>query len=814
MPPVERKLAPGEIDRIRRWIALGAPGAAEGTTSGTPAAASPAVTEPEVMVSVLDVKCLDCHGRRRQEGGLDLRTRASILRGGRSGPAMVPGDPDRSLIVRRMAAGDMPPAKLVAQAKVLAVTTPEIERVRLWIAAGAPPEADPQAPAGPAVPPEARQFWAFQPPRRSEPPAVRERSRVRTPIDAFLLARLEAAGLTFAPDAEPLALLRRVYLDLIGLPPSPEEIAAYLADRSPGAYERVVDRLLGSPHYGERWARFWLDAAGYADSGGKVAQDIIRPFAYRYRDYVIRSFNADTPYDRFLAEQLAGDELADYKRPGAPTPERLDALVATGFLRTAPDGFTQYVPDRFDMLADQVEIVGSAVLGLTIQCARCHDHKYDPIPQRDYYGFSAIFRSAYDPYDWLDPERRRVELGSEDERRAVEARNGPVRAEIARLERALDEAAEPDRRRTLEAELAAAKQRLEPVPAIRALYDMGGTPTPVYVLRRGDPSSPGERVGPAVPAVLATGIAPYEVKPPWPGADSSGRRLALARWLGQAEHPLTARVFVNRIWQHHFGAGLVRTPENFGRTGQPPSHPGLLDWLATELVGRGWSVKRLHRLILLSSAYRQGSAVDAARAAADPEDVLLSRFPLRRLDAEALRDSLLAVSGRLDRRPFGPPEPIEARPDGEVVTASLRRSIYLLQRRSLPVTALDVFDAPRLEPNCIARRTSNVSAQALGLWNSDLVRESARRFAAGIVEAVGKDPDRQIERIYLAALTRPPTSTELTAARAWLADVAGHALEPGGEHPAAGAQPGRADHLALTALAHVLLNSAEFLYVN
>ncbi|PYV10804.1 MAG: hypothetical protein DMG07_20460, partial [Acidobacteria bacterium] len=455
MPPVEKKLTDREIERIRRWIEAGAPAvSAEAAAAAKPPNVA-AVTEPEVLVSILNVKCLGCHGRRRQEAGLDLRTRESILKGGKSGPAMVLGDPDRSLMIQRIAAGEMPPAKLVSEAKVIAVTGSELETLRGWIAAGAPGGPEPSPAADSLVRAEERRFWSFQPPRRPPVHEIREKGRLRTPIDAFLLEKLQGKGLSFAPEADRLALLRRAYLDLIGVPPGPEEIEAYLADRSPGAYERVIDQLLASPHYGERWGRFWLDAAGYSDSAGKVAQDVVRPFAYRYRDYVIRAFNDDKPYDRFLLEQIAGDELFDYRAAKEPTPERLDKLIATGFLRTAPDGLTQFVHDRLDVLADQVEVLSSAVMGITVACARCHDHKYDPIPQRDYYRFSAIFRAAYDPYDWIEPAQRQLELAPESERRAAELHNAKVRQEVQRWENALREAALPFRKQLLSQKLSA-----------------------------------------------------------------------------------------------------------------------------------------------------------------------------------------------------------------------------------------------------------------------------------------------------------------------------------------------------------------------
>ena len=412
-------------------------------------------------MTILHVKCLVCHGKQDTEGGLDMRTRASLLKGGKSGPAIILGKPEESLLIKRIADGH-PTPEMQNEYFVRPVTSDEVEKLSEWIAAGAPPELDEVLRVGdgpdPLLREEDRKFWSFQPPKRGEVPKVRNQNLVRTPIDAFLLEKLEAKGLSFSPEAEPLTLLRRAYFDLIGLPPEPEAVQAYLEDQNPGAYERMIDRLLASPQYGERWARFWLDAAGYADSEGGGG-DSIRPHAYRYRDYVIRSLNADKPYDQFLLEQIAGDELLDYKAIHEPTPVQLDYLVATGFLRMTPDRTHEhdanFVPTRLETVADSVEMLSSSVMGLTMGCARCHSHKFDPIPQRDYYRFSAILRTAYDPYDWLipnkllggnqkrEPPERYLMTVPEKERREVEAYNAPIQAEIAKLEHSLKELARP-----------------------------------------------------------------------------------------------------------------------------------------------------------------------------------------------------------------------------------------------------------------------------------------------------------------------------------------------------------------------------------
>ena len=831
MPPGKTKLDPEEIDRLRLWIDGGALIKGEASTSPAARAGAGGVTETEVMVGVINVKCIRCHGRRKQEAGLDLRSRESILRGGKSGPAMVPGRPDQSLLIRRIAAAEMPPKELVEKADILPATVAELETLRRWIAAGAPPGAplvEVVPSADPLVDASDREFWSFRSPIRSEVPEVRQKDLVRTAIDAFLLEKLERKQLSYTPQADRLTLLRRAYLALTGLPPSAEEIRSYLEDSSADAYPRMIDRLLDSAHYGEHWGRFWLDAAGYSDSSGKLDVDLVRPFAYRYRDYVIRSFNDDKPYDRFLLEQIAGDELFDYKAAKELTPEQFDNLVATGFLRMCQDGFTQYVRDRFDMLAEQLEVVSSSVLGLTVGCARCHDHKYDPIPQRDYYRFSAIFREAYDLYDWIEPAKRQLEFAPEEERREVSLHNQPILADIERLERLLEQADDASKRESREGviplpsdrlekirgEIDATRKKLRPSPKILALYDLGGEPDPTFVHLRGDAFAPGQRVSPGIPSVFSGSLSPYEVKPPRKGNQTSGRRLAFARWLIQPNHPLTARVIVNRIWQDHFGVGLVRTSDNFGLTGERPSHPELLDWLATEFVSRGWSIKAMHRLIMTSTVYRQSSRYDPARRLTDPDNRLLSHFPMRRMDAETLRDSILKTGDRLDLRQFGSADALKIGPDGEVGSESLRRSVYLLRRRSTPVTMLEVFDAPRLETNCVMRRQSNVPSQALVLWNGDLVRESARFFAGRIIDAVGANREEQIKRIYLTALTRDPSSQELGDALQSLGLLRERWLDQLEKEPTAEPRQTRAEWLALSTLCHVILNSAEFVYVN
>jgi hypothetical protein len=802
-------------------------GAAPGKGSVPAPVGAPAGTiSQHDVVPILLRRCTVCHGSSRQEGGLDLRTRAAMLRGGKSGPALVPGKPGASRLLQKVRSGQMPPRARLVEVSVKPIEPAEIDVLARWIASGAPevalePDVATRMPDR-LVTDRDRSFWAFRPPRPVPVPMVRHAARLRNPIDAFILAKLEQKGLTLAAEADRATLMRRAYFDLTGLPPEPAEVRAFLAARTPDAYEKMIDRLLASPRYGERWGRFWLDLAGYADSEGKREQDLPRPHAWRWRDYVIRSFNADKPYTRFLLEQIAGDELADYENAPEITAELYDNLVATGFLRLAPDAtwanITGYIPDRLEVIADEIDVLGSAVLGLTLKCARCHDHKFDPIPQRDYYRLAAVFKGAYDEHDWLKPDVR-PGLGpvSQDvlggrhlphvttaERRTWQAHNARIHKEIAALTAARG-------RKGAGARVKALRASLLPEPRIQALWDRG-KPSPTYIYRRGDPLRPGQLVGPGVPSVLTDGKTPFAVQPPWPGAKKTGRRLALARWLIRADHPLTARVAVNRIWKHHFGTGLVRTLGNFGKAGAAPTHAELLDWLAGEFVRRGWSFKAMHRLMLTSATYRQSSAVTPERKKLDPDNRLYSRMPLVRLDAEALYDALLLVAGRLDETPFGPADAVQTRPDGLVTPTSTtrgwRRLIYVRQARKQLPTHLENFDYPQMNPNCLERRDSTVAPQALYLMNNGMIQELAEHLARRVSRAA--DPPQQVERAYWIALGRPPSAEERAIGVAALRTL----CRKWARHLAAGKPHTSARSRALATYCHALLNSAGFLYVD
>ena len=878
MPPGKTKLTDAEIDRLRAWIEKDL-AEAPAAKAGVKPAAVAAVTEAEVR-AVFQARCVACHGSLRQEGGLDLRTLASRLKGGKSGPALVPGKPEESLLLKRILNGQMPPDAMAKDLAVELPTAAETEKIRAWIAAGAP---GPAVVAAESLVKEAdRNFWPFQPPKRPEVPKVKAQQLVRNPIDAFVLEKLEAKGLHLSPEADRLTLMRRAYLDLIGLPPTPSEITAYQSDNAPNAYERLVDRLLASPHYGERWGQHWLDIAGYADSEGFGQDDGIRPYAWRYRDYVIRSLNADKPYAQFLTEQLAGDEMSDdwKKVKGAAPQDVIDRLAATGFLRTVPDPTNSnergLIAERMNIVADEVEVLTSSVMGLTVGCARCHNHKYDPIPQRDHYRLSAILQAAYDPYEWKTPNKRELPLALDAERKATALENAPIEDELKKIQAQIDlvvapfrqqaitehlstlpeavrndlraaldtppekrtdlhkylvekfkfevtekelEKTYPDlraRTQKLHAELEAERDKLKPEPHVRVLTD-NPEPSVSYLLRRGDPVSYGEAVEAGVPAVLQNAVLkPYQPVSPFPGA--SGRRLALARWLTQPQHPLTSRVKVNQMWKRHFGRGIDASVSNFGHSGVPPSHPELLDWLATEFVQQSWSIKAMHRLMLTSQTYRQASVVDAATLAADPENVLLTRMPLHRMDAETLYDSMLTAAGRLDPAMFGSPTEVDIRPDKEVTVkstpAGFRRSIYVLHRRQTPVSLLDAFDQPAMTPNCTERRRSNVATQALHMMNGSMTWELARYMAGRVIDEAESDRAKQVELIYLRTYGRPPDKEEVRLGtqaiedfrKQWPARLA----TDSGDAPRAAS----ANWLAVANYCHAILNTAEFSFVD
>jgi hypothetical protein len=726
------------------------------------------------------------------------------------------------------------------------------------------------------APAAARNYWAFKLPVQAPLPEVR--TPFKNPIDRFLEQTRQDKGLHAAPRAARDTLLRRAYLDLTGLPPSPAESAAFLADTAPDAWERLIDTLLASPHYGERWGRHWLDVARYADSSG-FEQDYDRPNAWRYRDYVIRAFNQDKPYDLFLKEQFAGDELENRTE---------ETLIATGFLRAGPRVAFREKDNperRYEYLDDLIATTGRGVLGLTVHCARCHNHKFDPIPQRDYYSLVTAFFGYVETTHPLVPKAEADAF--EQKTREIDARQAALKAEIKRVEapyekRLRQEAytkfpeatqraiARPEQERTPGEQLLAQqiiqgvnisgaaidkvitpddaakkkslverikeieKERPAPIPVAEIVTDgdfrfapdgdgdeVIGCPKcrvwdvkdgsflhtgpgryeapPSYFLLRGDPNLKGSVMKPGFVTAATYGSPPVEI-PPADG-HTSGRRRALAEWLASRQNPLTPRVIVNRIWHHHFGRGIVGTLDNFGKMGEAPTHPQLLDWLSVEFMNRGWSIKAMHRLMMTSDAYQMTSAFEEpAGAEKDPENQYLWRFRIQRLDAEVVRDAILSAGGSINLAMGGPPvfPPLQKglfteanhgiwkdEPDGPGVW---RRSVYVYRKRGLTFPMFQVFDLPEQNVTAAARHVSTVPTQALTLLNDEFVLKQAQLFAERVKKEAGDDREKQIDLAYRIALTRPPTRAEMLLA-----------LD---------ATEGK----SLVDLTHVLLNVNEFVY--
>ncbi|HRI11660.1 MAG TPA: DUF1549 and DUF1553 domain-containing protein [Verrucomicrobiota bacterium] len=735
--------------------------------------------------------------------------------------------------------------------------------------------------------------WAFISPVRPPLPEPRTLGWAQTPVDRFIIVRLESQGQSPAPEADRRTLIRRLSFDLRGIPPTPDEVGAFLSDSQREAWANLVDQFLASPSYGERWGRHWLDIAGYADSNGYFNADSDRPLAWQYRDYVVRSINEDRPFDRFIQEQVAGDELVGYVPDGDVTPDMVDPLIATHFFRNPPDGSgesdgnpLEVKVDKYAVIEGNVQLIGHAFLGLTLQCARCHDHKFEPITQTEYYGLQAILRPAFDPDHWLKPNERTITVGTraerEDNKRRIEAGDRELKTLRAGLEgliapfrrqfidenlASLDEAVRKSVREALDTkekerteamktllkqhatlvdiaddalakrfpDMASARRALDsgvarveatrpaPLPKIAALFEPTGTPPAHHLLSRGVHANEGAEVGPCVPASLCrAGESTNWFDPTNSGKAkpaTSGRRLALARWLTAPDNPLVARVLVNRVWAHHFGQGLVPTVDNLGRSGAKPTHPELLDWLATEFVRSGWSLKHLHRLILNSATWKQagegegkligdqraideGSGVSRRLGAVNADDPNYARFPLRRLDAEASRDAILAVSGELDWTSGGHYVPIKTDEAGQIVVDetrpdSRRRSLYLQQRRTQPVAWLQVFDGPQPNPVCIQRNQATVALQSLSMLNSDFIRRHSRAFAERL-HASGHGIDQAFE----LAWSRPPVEEERAAAERFLATQSTH-------------YSGQSDAnlRAWSDLCQMLLASNQFLYV-
>ncbi len=670
--------------------------------------------EKEVRPLLVE-NCLKCHGDKKPKGGLRLTSRDAVLKGGESGPAAVAGKPEDSLLIRAVRYDDtpqMPPKRKLSDRQIVALTR--------WVQLGLPwpqttgSRATAEANGTFQITEEQRHFWSFQPMKAVPPPAVRDATWAKSAIDRFILAALEAKGLRPAPSADKRTLLRRVTFDMTGLPPTPQEMEAFLRDDKPNAFARVVDRLLASPAYGERWGRHWLDLVRYTDSfdARGIGGEMDCADAWRYRDWVVQAFNRDLPYDRFLTEQIAGDLL--------PSPNGInrDGIIATGFLALGNWGGGDADKEKLltDIADDQVDVVSRTFLGLTMACARCHDHKFDPISTADYYGLAGIFFSTH----------ILANVGPKT--------NGPPMLRIPLVP---------------PPEVEASKKTKKSIPYANGAQEGGVPGSPhagthdVHIHIRGRY----DRLGPLVPRRFPEIVAGREQKPI---AQGSGR-LELARWLTRPDHPLTARVMVNRIWQHHFGEGIVRSPSNFGKLGQPPTHPELLDWLALEFVRSGWSIKHMHRLILLSSVYQQSSEALPETAKSDPDNLLFGRMNRRRLEAEALRDTILAVSGRFDRTMGGPAFRDFAVP---------RRTLYLMTIRSDRSGFGPLFDAADSTAPVDKRTISTVAPQALFLLNNRFVLAQTQALAKRIV-AADTDEHCRINYVYHLLYARPPSKEEV-----------------------------------------------------
>ncbi len=720
-------------------------------------------------------RCFACHGPDEGEGGLRLHERDLALAELDSGEhAIVAGDVQSSVLLARIASDDeslrMPP-----EGKPL--SPEEISLIKRWVTEGAP----------------WAKHWAFTPRQQVAPPKVENDWWVANPIDAFVMQGLEDARLTPAPAADKVTLLRRVTYDLTGLPPTPSDVDAFLADESASAYEKVVDRLLQSPQYGERWARHWLDVVRFAETNS-FERDGVKPNAWRYRDYVIRSLNDDKPYDRFLVEQLAGDELPD---------RTAETIIATGYYRLGvwDDEPADPLQAKFDEFDDIITTTSQGLLGLTVDCARCHDHKIDPIPQADYYRLLAFFADlrSYgtrgDQRSWnqtdisppdvaaaheaLDQRERQlraqmteieqrgiIKLSAEDQRKT----EGNERRDVLRA-KLKDVLSEDDwaQYRSLRTEREAAERQRNELPARESALSVAQcfvNPPQMHILLRGSPHAEGEVVTPGFPALL--GGRDADVPVPDHDAKSSGRRLVLARWIASPDNMLTARVIVNRIWQHHFGRGIVRSPNNFGLGGEPPTHPELLDWLANDLVAGEWRMKRLHKLMVMSNTYRMSSQAVAEGLTKDPNNDRFWRFNMRRLSAEEIRDSIHAVAGQLNPKMFGPgiyPELSQEVLQGQSQPGlgwgnsdpreQARRSIYIHIKRSLIPPQLSNFDFPETDRTCEARFITTQPTQALGMLNSEFLQKQAAVFSARLRRDAPEGVSSQVMRGLQLALSRP-----------------------------------------------------------
>ena len=809
---------------VSRWIA--------GAVAGWSAVALPAV-EParehldffeKKIRPVLVERCYECHSAaaKKNKGGLTLDTRDGVLKGGDAGSAVAPGDPEKSKLIEAVRYKNrdlqMPPKS--------PLSSEQVRDLEQWVKLGAPdPRTEAVAQTGgkrALTVEEGRQFWAFQPLANPSVPKVGNRqSAIGNPIDAFINAKLGEKKLAAAPAADKRTLIRRATFDLTGLPPAPEEVDAFLADKSPDAFAKVVDRLLASSAYGERWGRHWLDVARYADSNG-LDENVAFGNAWRYRDYVVNSFNADKPYNRFVQEQIAGDLL-----PAEGTPQRHEQLTALGFLSIGPKLLAE--PDKvkleMDLIDEQIETLGRAFLGMTFGCARCHDHKFDPVPTADYYALAAIFKSTRTMDDlktiakWHEPE-----VATPAERAVVEVHQRKAadqKAAIAKLVATANKSLVTDKGlkevpknaesqyptnviaelKQLREALAKLEKDAPELPSTMGVTDSTNVVKTLPVHIRGSHLSLGKPVPRGFPQVMQVASLRSEMP------EKQSGRLELAQWLASPQHPLTARVMVNRIWRWHFGQGLVASTDNFGILGERPSHPELLDWLARKFIAEGWSVKAMHRHIMASAAYQRATkpAADARRSVVDSENRLLSHFPIRRLEAEEVRDSVLFVAGLLERTMGGKTIPVKNREfffnhtsKDATTYDSPRRALYLPVVRNNVYDLFEQFDFPDPAVPNGNRNATVVAPQALLMLNSDLVGKAAEKFAASLL-ASASDDVRRIEFAYQKAYARPPTAKELARAKKFLTDF----------RPDSAASPS-----AWAVFCQSLLAANEFIYLN
>lgn len=875
------------INTVRAALGIGFVAVAEAGLHAQSDPKSPPDFVREVR-PILEQNCFKCHGPEKQKGGLRFDTKEGTLKTGDSGEkAIVPGHAAQSRLIKLVSSKDederMPTKGEPLSAAQIALLTRWIDSGAAWMDTAALTSA--VARSEMVVTDDDRKHWSYLPLQHPGLPAVNNIVSIRTPVDRFILARLAEAKLSLSPSADARKLVRRIYFDLIGLPPTLDQAAAFLreyANNPRAAVESLVDQLLASPHYGERWARHWLDVVRYADSDGQES-DADRPTAHHYRDFVIRSLNGDLPFDTFVRWQLAGDEL---------DPDNAQAVAATGFIAAGthavlPDNLMEEerIRTRFNELDDMVATTGSAMLGLTLGCARCHDHKYDPVPRRDYYRLLSAFnggdraelplapldevrlhraavatwKGEFDEVkrqldDWLKKARKPHEAAarrakiealkiSEDEKGLLkyDPDTSDAKALAKKFSKELkvedkdyrplfsdEERAEWD---TLEKALQAVEARkLKPLPTALGFADFGAKPRETFLLARGDFRAKSEPVELGFLSALTRGKTPSEY---WTAAraesrrpDSTQQRRAMAEWMTDIDHgagALAARVIVNRVWQHHFGEGLVRTVNDFGARCDPPTHPELLEWLTSEFVKGGWKLKPLHRLIMTSSAYLQDTAFDTVKAKVDPDNRLLWRRRPQRIESEILRDSLLAVSGTLNPQMFGPsvktpipPEAIQARnmtdpypKDLRETPATLRRSVYLFHKRVVQHPLMQAFDGPDAQASCGRRENTTVAPQALALLNDRFVRARAMDFAQRVAKEAGAEPGAQVRLAWRLALGREPSTSELNSGTAFVQNQLDHRVTREREKPLSQAQS-----LALADFCQAVFALNEFIYVD